>query len=66
MTAITIEKFAGKMNRVGYDAFLQGIVQPAFDPAQSGGALMDINVYNIHALVGLFGKPAAVQLATPS
>ena len=46
-----------------YDAFLQGIVQPAFDPAQSGGALMDINVYNIHALVGLFGKPAAVQYA---
>ena len=25
MTAITIEKFAGKMNRVGYDAFLQSL-----------------------------------------
>lgn len=46
-----------------YDAFLRGDVQPAFDPAQSGGALMDINVYNIHAMLGLFGKPARVQYA---
>lgn len=46
-----------------YDAFLQGTVQPAFDPAQSGGALMDINVYNIHALVGLFGRPEQVHYA---
>ena len=31
MTAITIEKFAGKMNRVGYDAFLQAMRQARSD-----------------------------------
>lgn len=40
-----------------YDAFREGIILPAFDPEKSGGALMDINVYNVHALVGLFGIP---------
>lgn len=40
-----------------YDAFKSGDVHPAFDPQFSGGALMDINVYNIHAAIGLFGKP---------
>lgn len=40
-----------------YDAFKAGNVLPAFDPDKSGGALMDINVYNIHSVVGLFGKP---------
>lgn len=40
-----------------YDAFKQGTVLPAFDPRMSGGALMDINVYNVHALMGLFGVP---------
>ncbi|MDE7319764.1 MAG: Gfo/Idh/MocA family oxidoreductase [Lachnospiraceae bacterium] len=40
-----------------YDAFKQGTVLPAFDPRMSGGALMDINVYNVHAVMGLFGVP---------
>ena len=31
MTAITIEKFAGKMNRVGYDAFLSAMRQARSD-----------------------------------
>ena len=44
-----------------YDAFKEGIVLPAFDPTKSGGALMDINVYNIHTVVGLFGKPKRVN-----
>ena len=43
-----------------YDAFLKGDVKPVFDPAQSGGALMDLNVYNIHYAVGLFGMPESV------
>lgn len=38
----------------------EGIVVPAFDPSKGGGALMDINVYNIHLAVGLFGKPEGV------
>ncbi|WP_163187642.1 Gfo/Idh/MocA family protein [Niallia circulans] len=44
-----------------YDAFKEGDILPAFNPEMSGGALMDINSYNIHFVVGLFGKPMAVQ-----
>lgn len=44
-----------------YDQFLQGQVLPAFDPALSGGALYDINIYNLHMVVGLFGKPGRVR-----
>ncbi|MGM9537938.1 MAG: Gfo/Idh/MocA family protein [Candidatus Onthomonas sp.] len=44
-----------------YNAFRRGEVLPVFDPRKSGGALMDLNVYNLHFTVGLFGKPAAVQ-----
>lgn len=44
-----------------YDAFKAGNVLPAFDPNKAGGALMDINVYNVHAVVGLFGKPLSVR-----
>lgn len=40
-----------------YDAFRRGEATPVFDPAQSGGALMDLNLYNVHWLVGLFGAP---------
>lgn len=46
-----------------YDAFKRGDVLPVFDPEKAGGALMDLNVYNLHALVGLFGAPRAVQYA---
>lgn len=44
-----------------YDAFKQGDVLPAFDPKKAGGALMDLNIYNLHVLVGLYGKPESVQ-----
>lgn len=44
-----------------YDAFKAGSTLPAFDPAMSGGALMDINIYNIHWVTGLFGSPEHVQ-----
>ena len=44
-----------------YDAFKQGIVAPVFDPEKAGGALMDLNVYNIHFVTGLFGEPKAVH-----
>ena len=39
-----------------YDAYLRHEVLPAFDPEEYGGALYDINVYNIHFVEGLFGK----------
>ena len=43
-----------------YDKFKAGEILPAFDPQKAGGALMDINVYNINFVVGLFGKPNAI------
>ncbi|WP_234122500.1 Gfo/Idh/MocA family protein [Clostridium hydrogenum] len=44
-----------------YDRFKEGNTLPAFDPNFSGGALMDLNIYNIHYVVGLFGKPKNVE-----
>jgi len=44
-----------------YNSYKQGTVLPAFDPNLSGGALYDINVYNIHFTEGLFGKPEEVR-----
>ena len=39
-----------------YDKLLAGNVTNVFDPAFSGGALEDINIYNLHFIAGLFGK----------
>jgi predicted dehydrogenase len=44
-----------------YDAYRRGEVLPAFDPALSGGALYDINYYNLCLIVGLFGRPSGAQ-----
>ncbi|MBM7635786.1 Gfo/Idh/MocA family protein [Streptococcus saliviloxodontae] len=44
-----------------YDAFKRGEIAPAFDSKQGGGALRDLNIYNIHLVVGLFGKPKKVR-----
>ncbi|MBP2058453.1 putative dehydrogenase [Lactobacillus colini] len=44
-----------------YDAFKKGKILPVFDPKKGGGALMDLNIYNIHFLVGLFGMPKTVK-----
>ncbi len=44
-----------------YNAFKEGNILPAFDYTKSGGALMDLNIYNIHFVVGLFGKPMNVE-----
>lgn len=44
-----------------YDSFRSGQVQPAFDPNKSGGALMDLNLYNLHFVMGIFGSPDTVK-----
>ncbi|MEG0275697.1 MAG: Gfo/Idh/MocA family oxidoreductase [Coprobacillus sp.] len=44
-----------------YNAFQEGNILPAFDYTKAGGALMDLNIYNIHFIVGLFGKPTDVH-----
>lgn len=43
-----------------YDSFKMGNILPAFDAKKGGGALMDINIYNIHFVVGILGKPLDV------
>lgn len=44
-----------------YDRYLAGEVDHSFDPDYLGGALRDINVYNIHYAVSLFGTPKATH-----
>jgi len=40
-----------------YPALLAGELPNIFNPAFGGGALMDINYYNLYTAVNLFGKP---------
>ncbi len=44
-----------------YDRFMAGEYFKVFDKAAGGGALTDINIYNIHIMAGLFGMPKAVN-----
>ncbi|MBU8908907.1 Gfo/Idh/MocA family protein [Desertibacillus haloalkaliphilus] len=44
-----------------YDAYKEGKILNAFNPAFSNGSLMDIGVYCVYPLVVLFGKPDTVK-----
>ncbi|MBR0385150.1 MAG: Gfo/Idh/MocA family oxidoreductase [Erysipelotrichaceae bacterium] len=44
-----------------YDKFKKGIVLPTFDPRHAGGSLMDLGVYSIHFVLGLFGEPKSFR-----
>ena len=44
-----------------YDAFKRGEILPVFDLQKAGGALMDLGLYNLHYVLGLFGKPENVK-----
>ncbi len=44
-----------------YDKFMNGEVLPVFDPNKAGGSLMDLNVYNINFMLGIFGKPESIH-----
>lgn len=45
-----------------YDIFKEGKTKPnIFNPEFSGGALMDLNIYNIQLIYNLFGKPNDVN-----
>ena len=44
-----------------YAQYLNGEILPAFDLSLAGGALYDLNIYNLHFTVGLFGKPKAAH-----
>lgn len=43
-----------------YDKYLNKEVAPAFSPENAGGALYDLNIYNLHFIVGTFGMPKDV------
>lgn len=44
-----------------YDRFKEGDIAPAFSLGNAGGALMDLNVYNIDYVINLFGRPSDVK-----
>lgn len=44
-----------------YGKYKEREVTNVFDPAMQGGALKDINVYCLHFVTGLFGKPETMQ-----
>ena len=44
-----------------YDKYLNKIIEPVFDPKLSGGALMDINIYNLNFVLHILGKPDSIR-----
>ena len=44
-----------------YDAFAGGEIHPVFDPQKAGGTLLDLGVYNLFFVMGLFGAPESVR-----
>lgn len=40
-----------------YTQFLEGDIPRIFNPSFGGGALGDLNIYNLHLIIGLFGTP---------
>ncbi|MEG0980595.1 MAG: Gfo/Idh/MocA family oxidoreductase [Erysipelotrichaceae bacterium] len=44
-----------------YDQFLAGENPNVFTTKFSGGALCDLNIYNLHFVTGIFGRPDAIQ-----
>lgn len=44
-----------------YELYKKGTVTNVFDPVYDGGALTDVNIYNVHFAVRLFGIPESVQ-----
>lgn len=46
-----------------YDNFKRGIVENAFKPELSNGALMDIGVYTVACMIRLFGAPKSIKAA---
>ena len=44
-----------------YDNFKRGIIENAFKPELSNGALMDIGVYTVACMIRLFGAPKSIK-----
>ncbi len=52
--------FAYCQRSARYDLVLAGETPNIFDPALDGGALMDLGVYPLSAMIALFGEPSEV------
>lgn len=46
-----------------YDNYKRGIIENAFRPELSNGALMDIGVYTVACMIRLFGAPKSIKAA---
>lgn len=44
-----------------YDDFKRGELPNVFNPAFSGGALMDLNIYHLHFILNLFNDPQSIS-----
>ncbi len=53
MVSCSFLQYSSKM-----DAFKAGEIPNVFNPEFSGGALMDLNVYNLHFAIAAFGDPS--------
>jgi predicted dehydrogenase len=62
--AVRRASFALCQRSARYDLVLAGETPNIFDPALAGGALMDLGVYPLSALIHLFGPPASVSAVT--
>lgn len=58
---VKIISFAYSQYSRRYDKYLQGEVLPVFSLELAGGALYDLNVYNLSLLVDLFGAPQSYK-----
>jgi scyllo-inositol 2-dehydrogenase (NADP+) len=68
-----IKQYVGKLGQIKlvqcnysqyssrYDALLKGDTPNVFNPEFAGGALADINIYNLHFVLNLFGPPESVN-----
>lgn len=58
--AVRLVSFGQSQRSARYDRVLAGETPAIFDPALAGGALFDLGVYPLSALIHLFGAPASV------
>lgn len=61
---VRLVSFGQSQRSARYDLVLRGETPNIFDPALAGGALFDLGVYPLSALIHLFGAPASVSGAT--
>ena len=58
---VKIVEFAYSQYSRRYDKYMEGEVLPVFSPELAGGALYDLNIYNLSLIEDLFGMPEAYK-----